>query len=104
VERNPSLNLESVHPSYFSVFQVLLVRGCTFTADDRAGAPEVAIVSEDLAARTWPGQDPIGRRVKFGRPDYRDPWRTVVGVVKPTRYRELREPRPTLYLPGARSS
>jgi predicted permease len=100
-ERNPSLNLESVHPSYFSTFQVPLVRGRTFTVDDRPGAPEVAIVSEDLAARTWPGEDPIGKRVKFGRPDFRDPWRTVVGVVKPTRYRELREPRPTLYLPGA---
>lgn len=100
-ERNPPLNVESVHPSYFSTFQVALVRGRTVTPLDRAGAPEVAIVSEDLAARTWPGEDPIGKRMKFGRPDSTDAWRTVVGVVKPTRYRELREPRPTLYLPGA---
>ena len=99
-ERNPALNLEAVHPNYFSTFQVPLVRGRVFTADDRPGAPEVAIVSEDVAARTWPGEDPIGKRLKFGRPDSKYSWRTVVGVVKPTRYRELPEPRPTLYVPA----
>ncbi len=54
-----------------------------------AGAPEVAVVSEDVAARTWPGEDPIGKRIKFGRLDSAEPWRTVVGVARPTRYREL---------------
>ena len=100
VERNPALNLEAVHPTYFSTFQVPLVRGRAFTHDDREGAPDVAIVSEDLAARTWPGLDPIGKRLKFGRPDSKEAWRTVVGVARPTRYRELAEPRPTLYLPA----
>ncbi len=57
-------------------------------------------MSEDLAARTWPGEDAVGRRLKFGRPDSREAWRTVVGVVLPTRYRELAEPRPTLYVPA----
>jgi predicted permease len=97
---NPSLNLECVLPNYFSTLQVPLVRGRVFTGDDRAGAPEVAIVSEDLAERTWPGANPIGKRLKFGRPEFRDPWRRVVGVVKATRYRELAAPRPTLYLPA----
>jgi len=100
VERNPVLNLEAVHPTYFSTFQVPLPRGRAFTHDDREGAPDVAIVSEDLAARAWPGQDPIGKRLKFGRPDSNEAWRTVVGVASPTRYRELAEPRPTLYLPA----
>jgi hypothetical protein len=101
VEKNPALNLEAVHAGYFSTFAVPLLRGRAFTRDDRSGAPDVAIVSEDLAARTWPGQDPIGKRVKFGRPDSKEAWRTVVGVVRPTRYRELAEPRPTLYLPAS---
>jgi predicted permease len=100
VEKNPALNLEAVHPSYFSTFQIPLVRGRAFTHDDRDGTPEVAIVSEDLAARTWPGRDAIGKRLKFGRPDSKEAWRTVVGVARPTRYRELAEPRPTLYLPA----
>ena len=97
---NPSLNLESVYPKYFATFQVPIVRGRVFAEDDRAGTPEVAIVSADLAARTWPGEDPIGKRLKFGSPDSKDAWRTVVGVVKPTRYRELAAPRPTLYVPA----
>ncbi len=97
---NPALNLESILPNYFRTFGVPLGRGRAFTEDDREDTPAVAIVSEDVAARTWPGQDPIGKRLKFGRPDSREAWRTVVGVVAPTRYRELLEPRPTLYLPA----
>jgi putative ABC transport system permease protein len=101
VEKNPALNLEAIHAGYFSTFGVPILRGRTLTRDDRSGAPEVAIVSEDLAVRTWPGQDPIGKRLKFGRPDSKEAWRTVVGVARPTRYRELAEPRPTLYLPAS---
>ena len=97
---NPSLNLESVHPSYFETVGVTLVRGRGFTEADRKGAPDVAIVSEDVAARTWPGEDPLGKRVKFGRPGSGEAWRTVVGVARPTRYRELVRPRATLYLPA----
>jgi len=97
---NPSLNLESIHPNYFDTFEVTILRGRGFTEADRPGAPEVAVVSEDVAARTWPGEDPIGRRVKFGRLDSSEEWRTVVGVVRPTRYRELAAPRATLYVPA----
>lgn len=100
VRANPSLNLEAVHPSYFSTFEIGFVRGRAFTDADREGAAEVAIVSEDLAARTWPGGDPLGRRLKIGALETDQPWRTVVGVARPTRYRELAEPRPTLYLPA----
>jgi predicted permease len=98
---NPSLNLESIHPNYFETFEVPIVRGRAFTAGDREGAVEVAIVSEDVAARTWPGENPIGRRLKMGGLGSRSPWYRVVGVSGQTRYRELVSPRPTLYLPAA---
>jgi predicted permease len=97
---NPSLNFESVEPGYFETFGVTLLRGRGFTDRDRGGAPEVAVVSEDVAARLWPGRDPIGRRLKFGDPTSKEAWRTVVGVARPTRYRELAHPRPTLYFPA----
>ncbi len=97
---NPSLNVESIHPNYFETFEVTLVRGRGFTEADRRGAPEVAVVSEDVAARTWPGDDPIGKRIKLGHLDSTEAWRTVVGVARPTRYRELAVPRATLYLPA----
>ena len=97
---NPLLNLEAIHPNYFDTFEVTVVRGRPFTSADRQGAPDVAIVSQDVATRTWPGQDPIGKRLKLGRANSTAGWRTVVGVVARTRYRELADPRPTLYLPA----
>jgi len=100
VARNPSLNFEAVHTSYFSTLGVAIVRGRAFTNGDRDRTPRVAIVSDALAAATWPGQDPIGRRLKFGGLDADDEWRTVVGIAGTTRYRELATPRPTLYLPA----
>ena len=70
--RNPSLNLESIHPNYFEALQVPIVRGRSFAASDREGAAAVAIVSEDVANQLWPGDDPIGRRLKMGRIDSPD--------------------------------
>jgi putative ABC transport system permease protein len=98
---NPSLDIESVHPNYFAALQVALVRGRAFTAADREGTPEVAIVSEEAAARAWPGENPLGRRLKMGGPEAPGPWYTVVGVAAQTRYRELTRARPILYLPAA---
>ena len=99
--QNPSLNLESIYPNYFQTFGVTLVRGRAFADSDREGTVHVAIVSEDVAARAWPGEDPIGKRLKMGGVDSKDEWRSVVGVAAATRYRELSEARPTLYLPSA---
>jgi putative ABC transport system permease protein len=98
--RNSSLNLESIHPNYFETFEVTLVRGRGFTKADRRDALDVAVVSEDVAVRTWPGEDPIGKRIKLGNLESKEAWRTVVGVVRPTRYRELTTLRPTLYVPA----
>jgi putative ABC transport system permease protein len=95
------LNLESVYPNYFATFQVAVTRGRAFTDADRVGTLAVAIVSEEVAAATWPGQDPIGKRIRMGGLSSLEPWLTVVGVAAPTRYRELAKPRPTLYLPAA---
>ena len=52
---NPALNLEAIGPHHFDTLQVPIVRGRAFTPDDRAGVLAVAIVSADVAARTWPG-------------------------------------------------
>jgi putative ABC transport system permease protein len=97
---NPSLNLEAVYPTYFDTFQIALSRGRAFTETDRQDEPNVAIVSEDVATQTWPGADPIGKRLKMGTLTSKGPWWTVIGVAKTTRYRDLLQPRPTLYLPA----
>ena len=100
VAANPSLNFEAVYLPYFSTLGIAIVRGRDFIAADRDGAPKVSIVSEAVAAATWPGQDPVGKRVKFGGIESRNEWMTVVGVAATTRYRELAVPRPTLYIPN----
>lgn len=100
VEANPSLNFEAVHPGYFDAFGVTVVRGRPFVDGDRQDAPAVVVLSEDVTTHLWPGEDPVGKRLKLGGPDSDDPWRTVVGVVGRTRYRELVDPRPTLYVPA----
>jgi predicted permease len=99
VAANGSVNLEAIQPSYFDTFGVTLVRGRAFDVRDRGDAPPVAIVSADAASRLWPGQDPIGKRLKLGDLESKDNWRTVVGVASRTRYRELRAAQPTLYVP-----
>jgi predicted permease len=98
---NPMLNIEEIYPDYFRTFDIAIVRGRAFTVADREGAGLVTIVSEDVAGRTWPGQDPIGKRLKMGDANSKEPWRTVVGVAARTRFRELREQRPSLYVPAA---
>ncbi len=99
--RNPSLNLESIYPNYFATIEAPIVRGRPFSAADREGAVEVAIASEDAATRLWPGQDPIGKRLKVGSVEGPGRWLEIVGVAAPTRYRTVTTPRPTLYLPAA---
>jgi predicted permease len=98
---NPALNFEAVGPDHFETLQVPIVRGRAFTRDDRRGGLAVAIISADVAARTWPGVSPIGRRVKAGGAGSTEPWWTIVGVAAPIRYRELATTRPTLYLAAA---
>ncbi len=63
-----------------------LLRGRTFTDNDRPDTAPVVIVNEALAHRYWPGEDPIGKRVKGFDPRGRnDDWLTVVGLVKDVR-------------------
>jgi len=67
--------------SYFEALGIPLKRGNLFTdADGRTGQP-VLIISEMLARRIWPDQDPVGRQIKWGGPSSPQPWMTIVGVV-----------------------
>ena len=98
---NPPLSLEAVRAGFFETMGVRIVSGRAFTDADRAGSVEVAIVSEDVAARMRESGDPLGRRIKMGVPNSSGRWLTVVGIAASTRYRDLAAPSATLYLPAA---
>ena len=100
--RNPMLNWEAATPDYFRVMHIRLLQGRLFDERDTAKSPPVVIIGQSLAARLWPGQNPIGRRMlAYGAPgDEKKPgWQTVVGVVEDARYREVETQRFDLYLP-----
>jgi len=73
--------LRATVPDYFKSIGEPLVRGRDFSDADTADSPQVCMVSKSFVKRFWPGQDPIGKRVKWGRLDGPRPWLTVVGVV-----------------------
>jgi putative ABC transport system permease protein len=102
-EQNPTANLESVTPGYFSAIGMLFVGGRDFNDTDTLNAPRVAIVSERLARRLWPGESALGKqivRASDGLDERGNPrWATVVGVVRDGRYRGLTDLRYDLYFP-----
>jgi predicted permease len=98
-EQRVEYPVESVSPGYFETLGATLVSGRTFTAGDHPDAPLVIVINETLAQAGWPGQDPIGRRIRPGDDDSTAPWMTVVGVVRDLRRGDLRRPvRPEIYL------
>jgi putative ABC transport system permease protein len=91
-------------PDYFRTMEISIVRGRAFTEQDKADAPPVVIVNETLARQHWPGQDPLGKRIRFDGPLERAPWMQVVGVIKDVKH-ELNIPvEPEYYLPHAQDS
>ena len=101
MNRNPTANWEAVTPGYFSAMDIRVVRGRAFTNSDNERTRLAVIISQRLAARLWPGVDPLGKRLHLGdAPEGAEPrWLNVVGVVEDARYRELTESRYDLYLP-----
>ena len=95
---NPPLSLEAVRAGFFETMGVRIVSGRAFTEADRAGSVEVAIVSEEVAARMRESGDPLGRRIKMGVPNSSGRWLTVVGIAASTRYRDLAAPSGHLVL------
>jgi putative ABC transport system permease protein len=77
-----------------------LLAGRDFTTADGDAAPRVAIVNETLARRLWPGEDPVGKRLKQGWPEGDSPWREVVGVAADVKMEGVDEDTPMqVYLP-----
>jgi predicted permease len=91
----PQSRFHLVTPDYFKTMRIPILAGRDFTDRDDLHAPLVSVINETFARRTWPGEDPIGKR--FTTPQTNGPI-TVIGVVGDTKHYTATEPAtPQLY-------
>ena len=96
--RFPNSDLHFVSPNYFQTMGIPLLKGRYFTEADDDKAPGVAVISETMAQRYWPDEDPIGKRFRLGHPEWNGPWLSVVGIVGSTKQYGLdTQPRTEFY-------
>jgi predicted permease len=82
---------------FFNALHIPVLRGRVFGPQDVASAPRVAVISRSFAERAWPGQDPLGKRVRFYG---EESWMTVVGVVAEVKNKSVMEVTdPMIYVP-----
>jgi len=89
-EEARSANWYTVSPEYFRTLRIPLVRGRLFTGADAGTSPRVALINETMARRIFPGQDPLGQRLRMGVDS--EVVRTIVGVVGDVRHYGLDQP------------
>jgi putative ABC transport system permease protein len=100
----PRAYFHRVSPEFFTTLRIPVIAGRTFAETELSPTSSVIAVSERVVKRFWPGQDPIGKRVKLGALTSANPWLTIVGVVGEVKYRGLPEnptADPDIYLPFA---
>ncbi len=94
-EEWPIFDTATVGPDYLETMGIDVLQGRSFTEWDDEDAPRVAVINETAAARLWPGQDAIGKRLRIE--EYED-YIEVVGVARDGKYRTLgEETRPFVY-------
>ena len=96
----PSVDFRSATPEIFAVLDIPVHRGRAFTTVDGKNAQPVVVISQSLAERYWPSEDPLGRRLKLGT----GPWLTVVGICGDVVHDWFnRRNYPTAYVPFTQS-
>src|SRR5207245_4385929 len=99
------LRAYAASPDYFPTFRIPIRRGRSFTPQDRAGGPPVAVINRATADQLWPGQDPIGRQLTIGGPRGPGAPITIVGLIDNLRSASLdATPQPEIYRPAAQQS
>jgi predicted permease len=97
----PRVSFNPVWPEFFDTLDIPVVAGRAFTDADMRGDARIAVINETMAARAWPGVNPVGRQFRLGSET--DAPLEVIGVVRDTLTDEFKERRwATVYLPGDR--
>jgi putative ABC transport system permease protein len=103
-DQGPSANYRLTCPGYFAALGIPILRGRDFTSADTAEGAAAVIINEELARQYFKGEDPIGQRMKLGRPQSTTPWMTIVGVAGDVRHFGLDNPvRREIYRPYAQA-
>jgi putative ABC transport system permease protein len=96
----PDAAYRVVTPGYFAAMGIPILAGQGFTDRDDNNAPPVVIINQSMARQFWAGEDPIGRRIRFGGDNSR--WYSIVGVVGDVKHMGLEEEEgPAIYQPHA---
>jgi putative ABC transport system permease protein len=99
---SPETDYRAVTPGYFPAMGIPLIAGRYLDERDIDTAPPVGVIDETMASTYWPNEDPIGKRIKLGGLESKQPWMTIVGVVRHVHYRTLEgRSRVQLYWPQA---
>ncbi|HEV2490637.1 MAG TPA: ABC transporter permease [Candidatus Acidoferrales bacterium] len=102
--QGPVADYRLVTPEYFEALRIPLIEGRSFSWSDAPRSLAVAVISKGMARSHWPGEDPLGKRIKLGPLNSRSPWLSVVGVVGDVHnYSPTAQPQSTIYLPYAQS-
>lgn len=100
----PVLRSIVVSTGFFKTFGIPVLQGETFEPQGRAGQTPVAVVNRSFADRVWPGESPLGKRIRIGKSDTKEPWLTVIGVVADAQLDGARSEDPgAVYLPLAQN-
>jgi putative ABC transport system permease protein len=90
--------IETTTPSYFKIMNIGLRSGRALTDADGADSMPTTVISASLANRYFPGENPLGKRIRVGGEDSTRPWMTIVGVVSDVHYSWInKEDLPTIY-------
>ncbi len=98
----PRAYVHRMTPEFFTTMRIPIRNGRSFLDRELSPDARVVVVSEHVVTRFWPGQNPVGRRLKLGTVTSKSPWLSIVGVVAEVKYRGLpKNPTadPDLYLP-----
>jgi predicted permease len=96
----PGAAFTPVSTGYFETMKMHRLRGRVFDRTETADSARVAVINETMARRLWPGEDPIGKRIKQGWPEDTNQWRTIVGVVADVKTEGIERDTPMqIYLP-----
>lgn len=105
LDQSPDVVLRVVGPGYFNTMGIKFVQGRDFSEQDKTDTVQTVVISEKTARHYWPGESPIGKRLKPGSTASEGPWREVIGVVKDTRQNDfVAEPKMQMFLVYAQTN